>query len=48
MLLRAGSFTSGQALDMNVRGKQYELMPSKLTEGGDDFDWAKFKVVQQV
>ena len=47
LLLRAGSFTSGQALDMNVRGKQYYLMPSKMAEGGDDFDWAKFKVMRR-
>ena len=48
LLLRAGSFTPGQQLDMNVRGRQYSLMPSKLLEGGDDFDWTKFKVMQQV
>jgi hypothetical protein len=30
---------------MSVRGKQYELRASKLLEGGEDFDWAKFKVV---
>jgi len=29
---------------MNVRGKQYYLMSSRMAEGGDDFDWAKFKV----
>ena len=47
LLLRAGSFTPAQVLDMNVRGKQYALMPSRLIEGGDDFDWSKFKVMQQ-
>ncbi len=47
LLLRAGSYTPSQALEMNVRGKQYYLMPSKLVEGGEDFDWTKFKVVQQ-
>ncbi|MBI4191634.1 MAG: hypothetical protein HY525_13975 [Betaproteobacteria bacterium] len=47
LLLRAGSFTPGQALEMNVRGRQYYLMPSKMAEGGDDFDWAKFKVMQR-
>ena len=48
LLLRAGSFTPGQHLDMDVRGKQYSLLPSRLLEGGDDFDWTKFKVLQQV
>lgn len=47
LLLRARSFTPGQQLEMNVRGKQYYLTSSKLVEGGDDFDWAKFKVMQR-
>ncbi len=47
LLLRAGTYTPGQALEMNVRGKQYYLMPSKMVEGGDDFDWVKFKVIQR-
>jgi len=45
LLLKAGSFTPGQALVMSVRGKQHELRASKLLEGGEDFDWAKFQVV---
>ncbi len=47
LLLRAGSFTPGQALEMNVRGNQYYLMSSTLAEGGDDFDLAKFKGMQR-
>ena len=47
LLVRAGSYTPGQALEMNVRDKQYYLMPSKMAEGGDDFDWAKFKIMQR-
>jgi len=47
LLLRGGSYTPGQGLEMNVRGKQYHLTPRKLIEGGDDFDWAKFKVTQR-
>jgi len=47
LLLRGGGFTSGQMLEMSVRGKRYNIMPSKLVEGGDDFDWAIFKVVKQ-
>ena len=46
LLLKEGSYTQHQALEMNVRGKQYYLMPRKLVEGGDDFDWAKFKVMK--
>ena len=47
LLLREGSFSSNQALEMNVRGKQYYLMPGKLVEGGDEFDHARFKVMQR-
>lgn len=46
LMLKVGSYTPTQALEMNVRGKQYYLMPRKLVEGGDDFDWAKFKVMK--
>ncbi|MEO7728640.1 MAG: hypothetical protein ABIS45_15400 [Burkholderiales bacterium] len=46
LLLRVGSYTPMQALEMNVRGKPFYLMPRKLIEGGDDFDWAKFKVMK--
>ena len=47
LLLRGGSYAPGQGLEMNVRGKQYHLAPRKLVEGGDDFDWAKFRVMQK-
>ncbi|MBI1989534.1 MAG: hypothetical protein HYS65_07340 [Betaproteobacteria bacterium] len=47
LLLRGGSYTPGQGLEMNVRGKRYHLAPRKLVEGGDDFDWAKFKVMRR-
>jgi len=30
-----------------VRDKTYLLMPSRMVEGGEDFDWAKFKVMQR-
>ncbi|MEK7835821.1 MAG: hypothetical protein AAB298_06695, partial [Pseudomonadota bacterium] len=47
LLLRGRSYTPGQGLEMNVRGKPYHLTPRKLVEGGDDFDWAKFKVLRR-
>ncbi|HUO44390.1 MAG TPA: hypothetical protein VMT94_05690 [Burkholderiales bacterium] len=47
LLLRVGSFTTGQSLDMSVGGKSYLLMPSKLIEGGDDFDWARFRLMER-
>ena len=47
LLLNVGTFTPSQALEMGVRGKLYYLMPSRLVEGGEDFDVAKFKVMQR-
>ena len=47
LLLREGSFSQGQALDMSVRGRRYYLMSGKLIEGGDDFDLASFKVMKR-
>lgn len=32
---------------MTVNNKAYLLMPSKMVEGGEDFDWAMFKVMQR-
>jgi cyclic-di-GMP-binding protein len=45
LLLKVGSFTPGQAIEMNVRGRNYHLISGKLLEGGDDFDWARYKVI---
>jgi hypothetical protein len=47
LLLRLGSFTPGQSREMLVRNKNYLLIPSRLIEGGGDFDCGKFKVVQR-
>ena len=47
LLLREGSFTSNQAFDMNVRDRKFYLMPSKLVEGGEEFDHARFRVMQR-
>lgn len=46
LLMRAGSFTHKQNLQMRVH-KTYALAPSALIEGGEEFDWARFKVLQQ-
>ena len=47
MLLAAGAYTASQTLEMDVRGKSYILIPSKMNESGEDFDWASFKVMQR-
>ena len=45
VVLRDGIFSSRDSLDMMVNNKPYLLMPSRLAEGGEDFDWAMFKVM---
>ena len=47
LLLREGSYSPAQPLDMNVRGKMFYLMPVKLVEGGEDYDLARFTVMQR-
>jgi hypothetical protein len=48
LLMRAGSFTSKQGFRLQVRDKAYLVSPSALIEGGEDFDWARFKVEKQL
>ena len=45
LLLPARSFILDHQLEMNVRGKRYCLIPSELVEVGENFDWARFKVM---
>jgi len=45
LVLRDSSFNPRDSLDMVVNKKPYLLMPSRLAEGGEDFDWAMFKVM---
>jgi hypothetical protein len=47
VILREGLFNSRDSLDMLVKDKSYLLMPSSVVEDGDDFEWAKFKVMQR-
>jgi hypothetical protein len=47
IVLREGLFNGRDSLDMTVKDKGYLLMPSKMVEDGEDFDWAKFKVMQR-
>lgn len=43
VVLRDGIYNSRDSLDMAVNNRQYLLLPSRLAEGGEDFDWAMFK-----
>ena len=47
VLMREGAFNPQDSLDMTVNSKTYLLIPSRMVEGGEDFDWAKFKVMQR-
>ncbi|MCC7485805.1 MAG: hypothetical protein IT529_12570 [Burkholderiales bacterium] len=47
VVMREGIFNARDSLEMMVRDKSYLLMPSRMVEGGEDFDWAKFKVMQR-
>ena len=47
LVMREGIFNERDSLEMIVRQKSYLLMPSQMVEGGEDFDWAKFKVRQR-
>ncbi len=47
VVLRDGIFNGRDSLDMTVKDKAYLLMPAAMVEDGEDFDWAKFKVMQR-
>jgi hypothetical protein len=47
VVLRHGLFSGRDSLDMMVKDKGFLLMPAKMVEDGEDFDWAKFKVMQR-
>jgi len=47
VVLSVRLFNGRDSLDMIVRDKSYLLMPSRLVEEGEDFSWAKFKVMQR-
>ncbi len=47
VVMRAGFYSPRDSLEMSAGAKTYLLIPSKLAEGSEDFDWAKFKVMQK-
>jgi hypothetical protein len=47
LVMREGTFSSRDSLEMTVRDKMYLLLPSRMVEGGEDYDWAKFRVMQR-
>lgn len=47
VVLREGIFNGRDSLEMTVKDKAYLLMPARMVEDGEDFDWARFKVMQR-
>jgi len=46
LLLPADTFEPEQNLNMLLRGANYQLLPSKVIERGNDFDCAQFAMIQ--
>ena len=47
ILLRAGIFKGSDNLEMTLKEKSYQLVPSSIVEAGEDYYWARFKVTQR-
>ena len=47
LLMRMGTFSPRQSIQMRAYERDYLLMPKQLLEGGEDFDMAKFRVLQR-
>lgn len=47
VVMDAGLYNSRDSLEMTAGAKSFLLIPSRLAEGGEKYDWAKFKVMQR-
>jgi hypothetical protein len=47
LLMRMGTFSPRQSFNMRAYEREYLLVPKALLEGGQDFDMAKFRVMQR-
>ena len=45
LLVREGGYARGQVLEMKARGKSFEVVGARLIEGGEDYDWAMYRIV---
>ena len=48
LLVRAGSSMRDRTIEMNVRGKRYQLLPGSLIEGGDDYALVTFEATELI
>ena len=44
VIMREGIFSARDGIEMAVGERSYLLQPARLIEGGEDFDWAAFRV----
>ena len=44
IIMREGIFSLSDGLEMTLGGKSYGLEPIRLIEGGEDYDWATYRV----
>jgi hypothetical protein len=48
VLMRGGSYTPGQRIELRARGQAYQLTPTKLLASEIEFDLGQFTLVQRV
>jgi hypothetical protein len=44
VIMREGIFSARDGMEMTIGGRSYRLQPARLIEGGEDFDWAAFRI----
>ncbi|MEJ1959042.1 MAG: hypothetical protein WDM70_05950 [Nitrosomonadales bacterium] len=47
LLMGADTFTGSRSLYVELEGRKYLLIPLELVEAGDDYDWARFRKIEQ-
>ena len=47
VLLREGIFNGRDSLEMTLKDRNYQLLPLRIVEAGEDYYWARFKVKKQ-
>ena len=45
IIMREGAYNPRDSLNMTVNGKAFLLIPTRMVEGGEDFDWAMYKAM---
>jgi hypothetical protein len=46
IIMRAGRYDAAGSINLTVKDKPFVLVPSRLVDDGDDFDWALYKVTR--